>query len=48
MNKRHQRTLEVIFKKPVQSGVDWKDCESLLEHLGSEISEGNGSRVRLF
>ena len=47
MNKRHERTLEAIFKIPVQSNVVWKDCEKLLESLGAEISEGEGSRVRI-
>ncbi len=47
MIKRHRRTLEAIFKIPVQSGVEWKDCERLLEYLGAEISEGNGSRIRI-
>lgn len=46
MNKRHQRTLEAIFKLPVQSGVVWKDIEALLRHLNAEITEGAGSRVR--
>ncbi len=43
MNKKHERTLEAIFKLPVQSNVVWKDCEKLLESLGAEISEGEGS-----
>jgi hypothetical protein len=46
MNKKHQRTLEVIFKQPVQSNVVWKDIESLLRCLNTEITEGEGSRVR--
>jgi hypothetical protein len=32
---------------PVQSNVEWKDCEKLLVYLGAEISEGEGSRVRI-
>jgi hypothetical protein len=47
MNRKHERTLEAIFKHPVQSNVAWKDCEKLLEALGAEISEGEGSRVRV-
>jgi len=47
MNKKHERTLEAIFKLPVQSNVVWKDCEKLLESLGAEVSEGAGSRVRI-
>ncbi len=46
INNKHQRTLEAIFKHPVQSNVVWKDIESLLRHLNAEITEGEGSRVR--
>jgi hypothetical protein len=46
MNKKYQRTLEAIFKQPVQSNVIWKDIESLMRHLNTEITEGEGSRVR--
>jgi hypothetical protein len=45
MNKKHQRTLEAIFKTPVQSSVVWKDVEKLFEHLGARIKEGDGSRL---
>ena len=47
MSNKHQRTLEAIFKTPVQSNVEWKDCEKLLIYLGAKISEGEGSRVRI-
>jgi hypothetical protein len=47
LRKKHQKTLEDIFAKPTTAGVAWDDIESLLIALGSEISEGNGSRVRI-
>lgn len=47
MKGKHDRTLEAVFKTPVQSNVEWKDCEKLLVALGAEISEGAGSRVRI-
>jgi hypothetical protein len=47
MNKNQRKTLELIFKVPVPSDVRWSDVETLLEGLGAEISEGNGSRVRV-
>ena len=47
MNRKHKRTLEAIFRNPVQSGVPWKDIESLLKSLEAEISEGSGSRIRI-
>ena len=46
MNKKHQRTLEAIFKQPVQSNVVWKNIEALLRYLNTEITEGEGSRVQ--
>lgn len=47
MNKKHQKILEQIFQSPVQSSIVWKDIEAMLVSLGAEISEGNGSRVRI-
>ena len=47
MNKKHQKTLEAIFKKPTPSGIPWKEIEALLTHLGASISEGRGSRLRI-
>lgn len=47
MNKKHQKTLQTIFKIPVSSNVKWIDIETLFIALGGEISEGRGSRVRV-
>lgn len=32
---------------PTQSGIKWKDIESLFINLGATIEEGRGSRVRV-
>jgi len=47
MNKKQRKTLEDIFKYPVQSNVKLTYIESLFNNLGADISEGNGSRVRI-
>ena len=47
MNSRQKKILELVFKNPVQSNILWSDIESLLLALGSKISEGKGSRVRV-
>ena len=47
MNKKQQKTFELVFKNPVQSNIKWTDVESLFNGLGAEITEGNGSRVRI-
>ena len=47
MDNKHRKTLEAIFEKPERANLDWKDIESMLVALGAEISDGNGSRVRV-
>ena len=48
LNSKHQKTLKAIFANPVLSDVPWNDIEKLISALGGEISEGRGSRVRIF
>jgi hypothetical protein len=47
MNAKHKKTLEAIFSRPVPPNIRWSDIENLLSALGADISEGNGSRVRV-
>ena len=47
MSKRHRKTLEAIFQNPARSNIAWSDIEKMLQALGAELSEGNGSRVRI-
>jgi len=42
---KHQRTIQAISEK--QANIAWPDIESLLVHLGAEVSEGRGSRMRV-
>ena len=45
MKKKHQKTLEAIYARPVSANIQWRDIEALLADLGAEISEREGSRV---
>ena len=47
MNKKHLKTWDKLWHDPVLSGIVWSDIESMLTSIGAEISEGNGSRVRI-
>jgi hypothetical protein len=47
MTKKHHRTLAAIFAEPVRANVNWSDIEAMLEACGAEISDGEGSRVRI-
>lgn len=46
MNKRHQKTLNDIFKMPVPTTLEWRRIEALFIALGARSIEGRGSRVR--
>jgi hypothetical protein len=48
MNKKHRRTLEAIFAEVEQTNIAWHDIEALFVALGAEVSEGRGSRVRVW
>ena len=45
---KHDKTLAAIFAEPTRANVKWKDVEALLESVGAELSEGDGSRVRVY
>ncbi|MBZ3691497.1 type II toxin-antitoxin system HicA family toxin [Phyllobacterium sp. R2-JL] len=47
LNRKHRATLAAIFAKPVRAGIAWRDVEALILACGGEITEGQGSRVRI-
>ena len=47
LNRKHRATLAALFAEPVQAGVAWRDVEALLRACGAEMSEGQGSRIRV-
>tara|TARA_R110001592_G_C12981530_1_gene734232 strand:- start:667 stop:921 length:255 start_codon:yes stop_codon:yes gene_type:complete len=50
MKRKHQKTLDLIYARPVNGSIKWTDIESLFRSLGGTLEEGEGSRVgvRLF
>jgi hypothetical protein len=44
---RHDKTLADIFHEPAKANISWKAIESMFTHFGAEVTEGNGSRVRV-
>lgn len=47
MDGKHRKTLEAIFVKPERANIAWRDIEALFIALGAEVTEGNGSRIRV-
>jgi hypothetical protein len=37
MKRKHQRTLELIFSRPVSGSLPWRVIEALYHELGGEI-----------
>ena len=48
MKSKHRKTLRAIYENPIRSNILWSDIEKLLVALGAELSEGSGSRVRVY
>lgn len=48
LSSKHQKTLRAIFEDPVRADIEWTAVENLLLALGAELSEGRGSRVRVY
>lgn len=50
VKREYQRTLELIFIRPVSANVRWADIEALFIEFGAQVAEREGSRVlvRLF
>ena len=46
--RKHLSLVERIFQEPPPATVRWAEVQSLLSALGADITEGRGSRVRLF
>ncbi len=45
---KHQKTLELIFSRPVSANIKWQDIEGLFRELGAELAEREGSRIEVF
>jgi hypothetical protein len=45
MRRKHEKTLEKIYNRPISGSIPWSDVESLFKGLGADVSERAGSRV---
>ena len=48
MKRKHRKTLELIFSRPVSGSIKWTDIEAMFVALGAEVGERQGSRVAVF
>ena len=45
MQRKHLKTLNIIFTKPRSANIKWADIEALFIALGAEVNERAGSRI---
>ncbi len=45
MKKKSQKTLALIYHRPVSGNIKWKDIEALFLDLGAVLEEREGSRI---
>jgi predicted nucleotidyltransferase len=48
MKRKHSKTLELIFHRPVSGNIKWKDIQALFLSLGAETIEREGSRLEVY
>ena len=48
MKRKHRKTLELIFRKPISGNVKWPEVVAMLTAYGATIDESRaGSRVHI-
>lgn len=47
MSQKHENLLSEIFRDPIVSGIQWREIEALLKHLGATFESLPGTRVRV-
>jgi hypothetical protein len=46
LNAQQRKTLDDICERPTRANIRWREVTALMKALGTEITEGRGSRVR--
>ena len=48
VNSKQKATLADVFSDPVPASIKWSNIEKMLAAAGAGISQGRGSRVRMY
>ena len=47
MSHKHEALVRAIFHDPISANIHWREIESLLHHLGAEMEQLSGARMRV-
>lgn len=48
LNRKQRKTLAAVFENPIRSDILWSDIVGLFEALGATVTQGRGSRIRIY
>lgn len=48
LNSKQRKTLAAVFESPIRADIAWSDIVRLLEALGATVTQGRGSRIRVY
>jgi hypothetical protein len=44
MKRKHEKTLGLLYHRPISANIQWRDIEALLIELGAQVEEREDSR----
>ena len=47
MSHKYEKLIRAIFHDPVSGNIHWREIESLLNHLGENVEQLSGARLRV-
>jgi hypothetical protein len=47
MSHKHENLIRTIFHDPISGNIHWREVESLLNHVGANIEQLSGARIRV-
>ncbi|HRH79687.1 MAG TPA: type II toxin-antitoxin system HicA family toxin [Thiobacillaceae bacterium] len=47
MSHKHASLIRTLFHDPISGNIHWREIESLLHHLGAEVEQLSGARLRV-
>jgi hypothetical protein len=48
LNRKQAKTLAAVFEHPVRADILWSDIVRLFEALDAIVTQGRGSRIRVY
>lgn len=47
MSHKHEQFVRTLFHDPISGNIHWREVESLLHHLGADVEQLSGARIRV-